>query len=367
MPSTSNPVPQRSSSWPVDERALEQAQQFLSGCAGLRVTVACDSDVDGLTSAVIVERALHELGAQISTLPVRRGEHIHSPSMRQRVRARDPERLIVLDMGSRPEPVLAGPPTLIIDHHDAARGLPPDALVVNGFNREPVAPTSVLAFVVCSKVSAMRDAAWLAALGAVADLGSAASFDNLLAVKVGVTHARKAAALLNAARRAPNPDPIVALETLRAAAGVADITSGRLPAAQRLEQMQAEVRSEMERCSRVPPRKSGRTALIRFSSGAQVHPIVATRWSGRLRPLIVIAANDGYLPGRTNFAIRSADEVDLLGWLRGLPFQPADAAEYGNGHARATGGSLTHADFERFVELLGYPTAGLREPAVRGK
>ena len=356
MRSKPEPAPERSGRWPADEGRLSAAQQFLLDCAKQRVAIACDSDVDGLTAAVIVERALREIDAAVAVLPVRRGENVHSRSMQARVEEQDPARLVVLDMGSRPEPLLPALPTLIIDHHDATRGVPPGAFVVNGFDRDPVAPASVLAFVVASVVPAARKSAWLAALGAVADLGSATAFANLLQVSVSVTQARKAAALLNAARRAPNPDPLAALDALRAANGIAEITSGRLPPARRLEEMQAAVRSEMDRCSRVPPRTAGNVALIRFASGAQVHPVVATRWSTRLRPRIVIAANDGYLPGRTNFAIRSTDEVDLLAWLRGLRFEPSDTAEYGNGHARATGGSLTFTDFNRFAETLGFAT-----------
>jgi hypothetical protein len=354
MRGTADFAPERSRSWPADQGTIEAAQQFLQGCNGRRVVVACDSDVDGLTSAVIIERALASLGSEVSVLPVRRGEHVHSPAMRERILAQDPQRLVVLDMGSRPEAVFPRIPTLIVDHHDATKGLPPGALVVNGFDRKPVAPTSVLAFVVAEVVPGPRETGWLAALGAVADLGSAAPFAKLLDTRISVTQARKAASLLNAARRAPDPDPLVALETLRAAKGLAEVTSGRLPLARRLEEMLVAVRSEVERCSRVPPRITGNVALIQFTSGAQVHPLVATRWSTRLRPRIVVAANDGYLPGRTNFAIRCADEVDLLAWLRRLPFRPVDPAEYANGHARATGGSLSAADFQRFAKLLGF-------------
>jgi hypothetical protein len=287
-------------------------------------------------------------------LPVRRGEHVHTDSMRERIRAELPERLVVLDMGSRPASIVPGLPTLVIDHHDATNGVPPGALVLNGFDRPPVAPTSVLAWVVSSGIADVQDSAWIAALGAVADLGSAAEFAELLHVRVGVTAGRKASALLNAARRAPEPDPIIALDTLRQANSVTEVLSGGLPGAQRLEQMQQAVRDEMARCSRVPPQTSGNVALIRFASGAQVHPVVAIRWSTRLRPRIVVAANDGYLPGRTNFAIRCADRVDLLAWLRGLLFVPTDAAEFANGHARATGGSLSARDFDRFSRLLGF-------------
>lgn len=104
-------------------------------------------------------------------------------------------------------------------------------------------------------------------------------------------------------------------------------------------------------------RDRGKRRLVRFSSGAQVHPIVATRWAGRLSPRIVIAANDGYLPGRTNFAVRCRDTIDLVAWLRGLPFTPPPDAEYAHGHARATGGSLPPAAFEAFITTLGFSSA----------
>jgi single-stranded-DNA-specific exonuclease len=116
--------------------------------------------------------------------------------------------------------------------------------------------------------------------------------------------------------------------------------------------MRLAVAAETDRCSRVAPKVMGDAAVIRFSSGAQVHPIVAIRWARRLHDRIVIAANDGYLPGRTNFAIRSAGDVDLIAWLRDRPFTPRDPGEFANGHRRATGGSLSHADFERLVEVL---------------
>ena len=102
----------------------------------------------------------------------------------------------------------------------------------------------------------------------------------------------------------------------------------------------------------MPPVKLGPAALVRFSSAAQVHPVVAARWTRRLAPAVVIAANDGYLPGRVNFALRSAAPADLLAWLRRLPFAPAHEGEYANGHARATGGSLTPDDFERFLAAV---------------
>lgn len=340
--------------WPVAPAAIEAARDFLRSATG-QVALACDSDVDGLSAAVIVERTVQALGAAAVVLPVRRGEHVHGAAMISRISAAGPDRLIVLDMGSRPEPILPGLPTLVIDHHDARGGLPPGAVVVNGYDRPPVAPASVLAFTVCRPLHhALESSAWLAALGAVADLGSSSAFADLIGFRAAGDAWRRATSLLNAARRASQPDPRIALELLRQSKSVRDVISGSLPGTQALEYLRDEVRREIDRCARVAPRVAGEVALIRFSSAAQVHPLVAVRWARRLRPRIVVAANDDYLPGRTNFAVRSAAEADLVAWLRSLPFEPSPGAEFANGHARATGGSLTSADFDRFLRAAGF-------------
>ena len=351
-----SPTAEVENGWPARAEALAAGRDFLRTTGGT-VAIACDSDVDGLAAAVIVERTLADLGATPHVLPARRGEHVHRDSMRARIEELAPSALVVVDMGSRPEPILPGLPTLVIDHHHAAAGLPPGAVVVNGFDRPPVAPASVLAWVVCRGLAPGDAGAWLAALGAVADFGSARAFEGLLGVRAGGAAWTKAVGLLNAARRAPAPDPRIALEVLRAAGRVQDITSGAVPGTRTLERQREAVRREIERCSRMPPAIAGDVALIRCTSAAQVHPILAIRWAQRLRPRIVVAANDGYLPGRVNFAARCAADVDLVAWLRGLSFTPGVDADYANGHARATGGSLTVADFERFLTAVGFGQA----------
>ena len=65
-----------------------------------------------------------------------------------------------------------------------------------------------------------------------------------------------------------------------------------------------------------------------------------------------MAANEGFLPGRVNFAVRSATGVNLIDWLKGLRFKPSREAEYANGHPRATGGSLPIVEFDALVEVL---------------
>ncbi len=94
-------------------------------------------------------------------------------------------------------------------------------------------------------------------------------------------------------------------------------------------------------------------ALILFSSAAQIHPLIAQQWRGRLKGEIVLAANTGYRPGWVHFAVRSADNRDLIAFL--ADHRPPGADDnYGNGHRQATGGALRPTDWNAFVEGLGF-------------
>ena len=91
--------------------------------------------------------------------------------------------------------------------------------------------------------------------------------------------------------------------------------------------------------------------LERFRSPYQVHPLVATTWARRLAPRAVIAANDDYLPGHVNFAVRGGGGSDLRALLRTA--LPDVAGEFAHGHAAATGGSLDPTAFARMLRALG--------------
>ena len=54
---------------------------------------------------------------------------------------------------------------------------------------------------------------------------------------------------------------------------------------------------------------TGTVALITITSGAQIHPLIATRWCSSLKGKnlrYVMVANHGYLPDKVNFAARIA-------------------------------------------------------------
>jgi single-stranded-DNA-specific exonuclease len=83
-----------------------------------------------------------------------------------------------------------------------------------------------------------------------------------------------------------------------------------------------------------------------------VHPLVATAWSRRLAPRVVIAANDGWRAGLVSFAVRSHDGRDLRRWLLDRFRPPAGAGDYARGHPRATGGALVSDAFDAFTEAV---------------
>jgi hypothetical protein len=328
---------------------------------GARVIVAPHGDVDGLCAAVLVIRALERTGGiPIVCLP-EKGSHVHTPAMRDQLASIEADGLIVLDMGSRSGPIVRGLPTIVVDHHDA-REVPDGVIYVSSAGCEPVAPTGLLAYELLRELAPLDDVAWLAWMATVGDLGISHPFADELApvtARYRKTHVQKAVSLVNAARRAPHYRPQLALEVLLAAREPADIARGSVPGVAELERCRAEVQAELARVARVPPRIAGDVAVIRFSSPAQIHPLVATRWTTRLAPKIVIAANDGYLPGRVNFAVRSASTTDLLAFLRGLGLGDV-AGEFANGHPRATGGSVPPAEFARLLAALGVSEAPAR-------
>lgn len=305
-----------------------------------RIIIAPDRDVDGLAAAVITVRAIERLGGTpIIELP-NKGEHVHTPSMQARLATLRGDGLVVLDMGSRSGTIVEGLPTIVIDHHDAR--YQPDGAIFVG---EPSPATGQLAYDVWSPLVDIADQRWLVALALAGDQGT------LPEGPWKKTHLRKVVSLVNAARRSASCQPKLALDLLLAANGPKEVLDN--PGIAALEACREEVKAEVDRVARVAPKLAGNVALIRFSSGSQVHPLIATRWAPRLAPKIVIAANDAYLPGRVNFALRSASSTDLLAFLRELPLGNVEG-EFANGHARATGGSIPPADFERLVTALGF-------------
>jgi single-stranded DNA-specific DHH superfamily exonuclease len=315
--------------------------------------VVPDGDADGLSAGAAIVRALERMGRPpAGVLFTAKGESVHTTSMRARLARVAPEALVVLDTGSRAEPI-ADVPTLVVDHHQP-KGFPPGALAVSAFGHEPVASSSWLAFSLVRALVDIDDLAWLPLLGTVGDLGTNAPFEGMreLLRRYGRTHVTRAVALLNAPRRTEAHDVALAWEVLLRATSPRDIAEGLVAGVDRLEACRAELKRELDRAGRAAPVFSGDIVLLPMRSGAKVHPLMARRWAERLPKHVVIAANYDYLPGRVNFSMRTKTGRDLIALLRTLHL-PKDQ-EVGHGHPQATGGSLMHEDFTRMLMDLGF-------------
>ena len=87
--------------------------------------------------------------------------------------------------------------------------------------------------------------------------------------------------------------------------------------------------------------------MITINSGAQIHPLIATRWSSSLKGKslrYIMVANHGYLPDKVNFAARIAKNrvnpeipVDLI-----ASFKAAAATDPGDA-------SLSFASQQRYA------------------
>jgi hypothetical protein len=104
----------------------------------------------------------------------------------------------------------------------------------------------------------------------------------------------------------------------------------------------------LQEAKKAAPVFSGNVALVRVNSPCQIHPLIAQSWRTRLPKYIVIVANEGYIPDRVNFSVRTASGTNVLDFLRSLNLSVGEGS-YGQGHDSASGGSLP---FPQWNELL---------------
>lgn len=296
------------------------------------VAVVPHTDADGLAAGAIALRFRGE-GAEAAVL-LGRGQ---TPFAHDAPLPEGP--LAILDWGIRP----LAREALLVDHHapEAPVGGP---LVISAYGETPEISTAPL-----MRRLVPEAPAWVAAVGAVGDLGSAGFALPECAGAAPKTAIRSLVPLVNAPRRLPDGPVRTALALLVEHDSPREAL--RDPRIAELEEAKRAWRSELDRVVRTAPRVTDSLAVIRFSSPAQVHPLVATTWARRLAPRMVLAANDDYLPSMVNFAVRGG-RGDLRRVLReALP--DVEGAEFAHGHDRATGGSLSKPDFERLLAGLG--------------
>jgi hypothetical protein len=345
-----------------------------------------DKDADGLSSGAVLHHTLTTLGLSPDLIAVYfppKGSNVHDESTKEALAAQAPSYIFVLDQGSRKGPALIDLPhtCLIIDHHFAEEGgFPAGAEYVTAHDCPPVATSALLTYHICLPLhpSLSTQVSWLCALGTHGDLGTTLKwqppFPDMTATFK--QHSKKsindAVALVNAPRRSAAYNVQDAWDAVITATAPDSITDNQI-----LLDASFEVRRETERCTHTPPKFSvdGTIAVLTISSAAQIHPVIATRWSGHLKSNkleIVMCANEGYLPGLVNFSCRVAkiararegqEKVDIIKKLESIvadePELRARLGEsFARGHKEASGGIVGKHEWEELKKLMGVGEGG---------
>ncbi len=363
--------------------ALEVGDRFLAWLADLpmgkasRLYVVCDFDGDGLPAGALLLRALREAGYTSVEGECRRkgesawGEEIGG-RLRERADAEGIDGLLVTDLGSRDGDVLAGVPTLLLDHHRPI-GQPAGSTLITAYGTgdeagdgKDVATSGLLCWwcarALCGEAKA-TEWLWLAGISVLSDLGDKALFEELAAAKArfGGGALRDATSLLNAPRRTSEGRADAALALLMKADGPKDVTSGKFEETSELLRAKDEVGEALAYARKQPPRfsKALREELgadlvaIRMHTGCQVHPLVAQQWRGRFKGSVIFGVNTGYRPGWVTFSGRAPAGVNLIEFLARHRPPEADNS-YGLGHNQASGGALPVKVWNRWIREIGF-------------
>lgn len=348
--------------------------------AGKKTLIVPDKDADGLTSGAILHKTLVLLGLSpelISVHLLSKGNATTTEDERELMASKSPHYIIILDQGSRKGPPVIDAPhkALVIDHHFAEDGdFPEGAQFITACNSPPVATSSLLTYTLCNELhpDVHDQCDWLCIIGTHGDLGTTLKweppFPSMAETfkKYTKKNLNDAVSALNAPRRTANFDVISAWEALINAQDPKQIIQNP-----RLNEARQEIALEVERCTHTAPKFSfdGKIAVFRISSPAQVHPVIATRWSGHLTSSkleFVMVANEGYLPGMVNFScriVRSARSrdppVNIIESLREIASRDPDGTlmerlgeSFARGHKEASGGIVGVEQFEELMTLM---------------
>jgi single-stranded-DNA-specific exonuclease len=316
--------------------------------------VVYHADADGISAAALSSAAIEQLGGTVVALTPPKGKNVYDEAFRTRLVHERARLVLVLDTGSRAGTSWRETPTVIVDHHVASSAADAAAFV----HDERAVSTSTLVLDLLEPIAPAGERSWLAAVGALGDRGDAARREPCVVAAVarfGVKALRDLVALVNASGRASAPQPELALESLREMDDPHEIVRGSGPVTRQLIAMQAEVAEATRRARHVAPRVRGRWAIIEIEDACRVHGVIASSWSRRLAPKIVLVANKGYVEGRVHIAVRSHERIDLRAALREL--LPNEGDDYAAGHARATGAIVDVSTYERLLTAIDAESA----------
>ncbi|PWN40025.1 hypothetical protein IE81DRAFT_317176 [Ceraceosorus guamensis] len=404
-----------------------------AGASTPTILIVPDKDADGLASGCILHRTLLAMGVPASRIAIHHVSRAGHPGTSQERRAMSEKRarwIVVLDQGSRAGDELVDGSAAgwqweeridaqeqnerdrrqgrarcaVFDHHHlgeggaGAGGGPKGSLMINASSYEPVATSALLTWVICrplwyalqdccTEERIVRSIDWLAVLGTCGDLSVNVKWDapfpalDALLSRYGKKRVGDTISAINAPRRTPSFNVSAAYAALFEASDLTGVLAS--PHAEHLHRCRRAVAQETERCTHTAPKfsKDGRVALLFIHSAYQVHPSIATRWSGTLKGAkklqAVYCANTGYysnqdrlvhFSGRIAKAAKDRGEepslIELLHSYASLDhtFLPdlckhydvpsASHLSFARGHKQASGGILPHAFWHRFVKLM---------------
>jgi hypothetical protein len=361
--------------------------------AQIKTVILPDKDADGLSSGAILHHTLTSLGLSPDLISVYfppKGSNVHDESTKQALTAISPSYIFILDQGSRKTPpVIDSPHTcLVIDHHFADEGgFPEGSDYVTAHDCPPVATSALLTYTICLPLHPdLNDKiSWLAALGTHGDLGTSIKWESPFPDMTATfkQHPKKsindAVALVNAPRRSAAYNVKDAWDAVISASSPGDISKN-----DKLKEASMEVRRETERCTHTAPKFSADAtiAVLTISSATQIHPVIATRWSGTLKSNkleVVMCANEGYLPDKVNFSCRVAkcararegeDKVDIIKKLESVVAGDKElrgrlGQSFARGHKEASGGIVGKGEWEEFKKLMGVGDATKKKADVK--
>ena len=329
------------------------------------IHILTDADADGLPAGALLVRALHAAGYTSVTVETRgKFENAWMPQVHERLRQRAPGALLVVDLGTRPDTLLPGVPTLLIDHH-APFGTPPGATLLTSYGTQPTATSGLLALWCAQAIApALADELqWMAGISLLSDLGDKAPFPELAESKkrFGVTAIKDLTVLLNAPRRTAVGDASVAMHLLLRTGSPKQALATPSSELDALRTAKVEVSEALAAARKSPPRFSTKwrdelgadLIAVRIDTPCQVHPLVAQIWRQRFPRAAIFGVNVGFRPGFVHFAGRAPAGVNLVQFLRAHTPVGADGT-FGGGHDQASGGALPVALWNPFAIEMGW-------------
>ena len=337
----------------------------LPGGKAADIHILTDADADGLPAGALLLRALQAAGYGRVTVETRgKFENAWMPQVHERLRLRAPEALLIVDLGTRPDTLLPGVPTLLIDHH-APFGTPPGATLLTSYGTVPTATSGLLALWCAQAIAPTLadELQWMAGISLLSDLGDKAPFEELAESKkrFGATALKDLTALLNAPRRTAVGDASEAIKLLLRVDSPKQALATPSPELDALRTAKIVVSEALSIARRSPPRFSTKwrdelgadMIAVRIDTACQVHPLVAQIWRQRFPKAVIFGVNVGFRPGFVHFAGRAPGGVNLVSFLRAHTPAGADGT-FGGGHDQASGGALPVALWNPFAIEMGW-------------